>query len=107
MEIAAVGKSSSRRRDWLTAGALAVIAFGVFVPRIDCGFVNFDDPFYVQNVPIVTNGLSGEGFRWAFSTARLGNWHPLTWLSLQLDAEIWEDTGTLPSIPGHFIEEMC
>ena len=29
--------------------------------------------------------------RWAFTTFTQANWHPLTWLSLQLDASIWGD----------------
>jgi hypothetical protein len=27
---------------------------------------------------------------WAFSTGQTGNWHPLTWLSLMLDAEFFD-----------------
>jgi tetratricopeptide (TPR) repeat protein len=102
MELAAGRSSSHRRRDWLTAVALAAITLAVFIPALDCGFVSFDDPSYVKNVPIVTRGLSGEGFRWAFATYRMGNWHPLTWLSLQLDAELWQAAGGKEMDPRAF-----
>jgi protein O-mannosyl-transferase len=45
----------------------------------------YDDPVYVSENPYVTQGLTWESFRWALNTGYFGNWHPLTWLSLQLD----------------------
>jgi tetratricopeptide (TPR) repeat protein len=79
----------SRVRDALAAAALACIAFAAFSPAIDYKFVGLDDPVYVSDNPLVTRGLSREGFVWAFTTFRLANWHPLTWLSLQLDATLF------------------
>ena len=38
--------------------------------------------------PEVLAGLTAHGAAWAFTTSREANWHPLTWLSLMLDAEI-------------------
>jgi tetratricopeptide (TPR) repeat protein len=77
------------RRGWLAAAALAGITFAAFAPSLRCDFINFDDPFYVRNNPQVQGGLSREDIGWAFTTYRMGNWHPLTWLSLQLDASLW------------------
>jgi Flp pilus assembly protein TadD len=77
-------------RDWLVAVALAGIAFAVFSPSLQCPFVNYDDPEYVIANPRVTSGLTADNLRWAFTTSYMGNWHPLTWLSLQLDARLWE-----------------
>ena len=34
-------------------------------------------------------GLCLAGLRWAFTTFAQSNWHPLTWLSLQLDAQLF------------------
>jgi tetratricopeptide (TPR) repeat protein len=79
----------SSRRDWLAAGALAAITFAVFFPALSAGFVDYDDPLYVSNNPDVKAGLSAAGIRWAFTTYHAANWHPLTWLSLQLDATLW------------------
>jgi hypothetical protein len=45
--------------------------------------------YLVRNEHVRT-GLSWPNFAWAFaSTREAGNWHPLTWLSLQLDASLY------------------
>jgi len=53
------------------------------------GFVNLDDRVYVSENPMVLEGLSPAGTLWAFTTFASANWHPLTWLSLQLDAQLF------------------
>jgi tetratricopeptide (TPR) repeat protein len=77
------------RPKWPAAAALAGVAIAAFYPALSSGFVNLDDSIYVTQTPPVTRGLSGEGILWAFTTFAAGNWHPLTWLSLQLDASLW------------------
>jgi tetratricopeptide (TPR) repeat protein len=77
-------------RHWLVALALAGVTLVAFAQALWCGFVNYDDPDYVTKNEHVTAGLSAEGVRWAFTTFKNGNWHPLTWLSLQLDATLWK-----------------
>ncbi len=52
-------------------------------------FVTLDDPEYVYANPHVTSGLSFANLRWAFTTGEQANWHPLTWLSLQLDVALF------------------
>jgi hypothetical protein len=56
-----------------------------------CGhpFVDLDDPLYVEANPDVLNGLNLRSIGWAFTTWTAANWHPLTWLSLQLDASLF------------------
>jgi tetratricopeptide (TPR) repeat protein len=81
--------AESSRRNWLIAGSLAVLAFVVFIPALDAKFVNFDDKDYVEENPGVTDGLSSTSIEWAFTTFHNANWHPLTWLSLQLDASLF------------------
>jgi Flp pilus assembly protein TadD len=85
--------SPRHRLPYLREGLVAIVLAGVtvatFLPALGCGFVNFDDPDYVTQNRHVTSGLSAEGTRWAFTTFTNGNWHPLTWLSLQLDASLW------------------
>lgn len=63
---------------------LAAIAF-VYAPTAGFEFVNWDDDQYIVENPHVLGGLSGSNIRWAFTTTRVANWHPLTWLSHQLD----------------------
>lgn len=54
-------------------------------------FVAYDDLSYVVQNRFVRNGLSWEGVRWAFSSLNGGvsYWHPLTWVSHQIDVEIY------------------
>ncbi|MCA9037776.1 MAG: tetratricopeptide repeat protein [Planctomycetaceae bacterium] len=55
-------------------------------------FVNFDDGTYVSENPHVRSGLTWANLVWAFSRESVqgsANWHPLTWWSLMLDAEIY------------------
>jgi tetratricopeptide (TPR) repeat protein len=77
----------------LAAAALGGLTFAAFVPALRCGFVNFDDPQYVTKNRRVKDGLSAGGAAWAFITFENANWHPLTWLSLQLDATLWKGPG--------------
>ena len=81
---------------WRTAGrpapvcALLVVAtLGAFWPAIHAGFVNYDDPVYVTANRHVQSGLSLESIRWAFANLDAGFWHPLTWLSLLLDCQLF------------------
>jgi tetratricopeptide (TPR) repeat protein len=53
------------------------------------GFVSYDDNDYVYENPHVLNGLTEDGVIWAFTTNRSANWHPLTWLSLMLDCQLF------------------
>jgi tetratricopeptide (TPR) repeat protein len=66
---------------------LAVLA--TFWPALGNGFVNYDDDLYVTRNPWVQRGLSWDSVRWAVTTDAAGNWHPVTWLSHQLDWELW------------------
>jgi tetratricopeptide (TPR) repeat protein len=70
------------------SAALVTLVGFVFLQVARFGFVNFDDPRYVASNPIVQQGLTWRGLRWALTTFHTGNWHPLTWLSLMADVEI-------------------
>jgi Tfp pilus assembly protein PilF len=89
MRPATVLHESRFRREWLAAAVLAGATFAAFVPALRCEFVNFDDPQYVTKNPHVSTGLAAANVRWAFTTFENANWHPLTWLCLQLDASLW------------------
>ncbi len=68
-------------------GFLLLATVAVFGRAVRYGFVNFDDPLYVSETRQVTDGLSLQGIGWAFTAVHSDNWHPLTWLSLMLDAQ--------------------
>ena len=55
----------------------------------DFSFVNLDDNRYVYDNGHVTQGLTRETVAWAFTSLEYDNWHPLTWLSLMLDRQIF------------------
>ena len=66
---------------------LAVLITVVFWPVQHAGFVNYDDDEYVTANPHVLGGLTVRGVVWAFTAYHSDNWHPLTWLSHELDCE--------------------
>jgi Tfp pilus assembly protein PilF len=77
------------RVELLVAAAVAVLTLLVYARSYGFEFVKYDDPVYVVYNPHVETGLTADGVRWAFTTFDCGNWHPLTWLSLQLDATLY------------------
>src|SRR3974377_679697 len=68
---------------------LAAITWAVFGRTQGFDFVNYDDNAYVYENPVVPNGLTWTGFRWAFTRIYTFNWHPLTWLSHMLDCQLY------------------
>src|SRR5262249_21560954 len=50
---------------------------------------NLDDNVYVEFNGRVAGGLTADNIAWAFRTYHARNWHPLVWLSLQLDADLY------------------
>lgn len=68
---------------------LAAVTVAAYWGVWRCGFVNFDDQTYVFENPRVTAGLSLANVQWALTTGECANWHPLTWLSLMLDASLF------------------
>ncbi len=73
----------------LLALVLAGAALWAFLPAVDNGFVDYDDPDYVTANPHVSQGLTWRTVQWAFFNTRAANWHPLTWISHQLDCELF------------------
>jgi hypothetical protein len=64
----------------------------IYGRALEYPFSNLDDPAYIASNPLVRNGLSLAGIRWAFGFD-VWLWHPLTIVSLMLDADIarWVD----------------
>jgi tetratricopeptide (TPR) repeat protein len=88
------------------AAGLFVVTFAAFAPSLGCGFINFDDPFYVTKNAHVDGGLTPEGVRWAFTATRPFYWHPLTWLSLELDASLWPKADGKPNPFGFHLTNV-
>jgi protein O-mannosyl-transferase len=77
------------QRAVLAAGLLTAVTLAGFWPVLHNGFVNFDDPPYVTANLHVRTGLSWGNVAWAFRSNETANWHPLTWLSHMLDAQLF------------------
>jgi len=72
--------------------ALAILTVITFWSLKDCGFTNFDDNIYVYENAYVQSGLNWNSIGKAFSSElvkKSGHWHPVTWLSLMLDYQIF------------------
>src|SRR5579863_10551252 len=69
--------------------ALALATLVVYAQTFRYGFVLYDDDQYVFENPMVKAGLSASGVGWALTTFYYANWHPLTWISYMLDAQLF------------------
>ncbi len=78
-------------RPVLVGLALCIATAATYWPVTNYPFINYDDPIYVTENPHVLAGLTWQNIAWAFTTAHASNWHPLTWLSLMLDRELYGD----------------
>lgn len=78
-----------RGKPVLIATLLAIATVAAYFSVVTCGFISFDDKGYVYNNPHVRQGISWQGWCYAWTTFDCGNWHPLTWLSLELDSTLW------------------
>lgn len=72
--------------------ALALLTLIAYAPVVGNQFFEvLDDDMYVTHNPAVLSGLSTDGLKWAVTTLYANNWHPLTWISLQIDASLYGD----------------
>lgn len=78
-----------RSRNTYLYVALAVLTAVVYWQVQSHGFVAADDTEYITKNPIVQEGLTWKGVAWAFTTGYTGYAHPLTWLSLMLDCQLF------------------
>jgi tetratricopeptide (TPR) repeat protein len=71
------------------AALLAALTLAVYWPVVGCDFIHFDDHLYYASNPHVQAGLTWRGLLWSFQVGYAFYWHPLTWLSHMLDAELF------------------
>ena len=71
------------------SAALAVMTLAVFGWTCGNEFVNYDDGLYVVDNPHVREALTLDGVRWALIAFHAATYQPLTWLSLQIDAQVY------------------
>lgn len=89
----------SYRQRYLPALLLFLTTVAVFSPACFNGFIDaYDDELYLTLNSMVQRGVTLDGIRWAFTTLHAANWHPLAWLSHQLDVQLF---GMVPF--GHHV----
>jgi hypothetical protein len=79
----------SWRHDTFLCTALFIGTVVLFLPATRNWFISYDDQFYIYSNPDVQAGLTRGTFVWAFTTFDAANWHPLTWLSIALDCQLF------------------
>jgi tetratricopeptide (TPR) repeat protein len=75
----------------LTNLLLVLFTLALFSQVRQFEFINFDDPAYITQNPIVQQGLTSEGLSWAFKKLHGDDtyWHPVTWISHMLDCQLF------------------
>ena len=86
------------RTRWLLALTLVALTLALFWPATRYGFIRFDDDRYVLDNPIVRQGLTMHGIRWAMTSVYELWWLPLLWISYMADISLF---GTGPF--GHHL----
>ena len=80
---------NSRKQKLIVYIALTVVTLAVFWQVNHYDFINIDDNIYVTGNSHIQSGITLDGFRWAFSSTYAEFWHPLTWLSLMFDYQLY------------------
>lgn len=68
---------------------LLVLTIAAYWPTFSNGFVNFDDPRYILQNPLIAKGLDPRQVALAFRSTIEANWHPLTWISHMADVQFF------------------
>jgi protein O-mannosyl-transferase len=77
-----------RARKSVLAIVIVIATLAAYAAITRAGFISLDDPGYFAENDLVRRGLTTEGFWWALRAGEMSNWHPLTWLSYMLDAQV-------------------
>jgi len=78
-----------RRTILSVCAILAIVIFAIYAQTLRHDYVAYDDDVFVTGNPVVQAGLTAAGVAWAFTTSHGANWQPLTWLSYELDTQIF------------------
>ena len=84
-----IARLTSSERSLIIAALLALSVMAVYWQVRNHEFVTFDDNIYVYENKMVLSGLNWSSIIWAFTTGTQANWHPLTWLSIMVDYELF------------------
>jgi tetratricopeptide (TPR) repeat protein len=80
----------------VAAATIVVTILVVYARSLTYPFTNFDDFDYIVDNRHINTGLTLANIRWALTAMYASNWHPLTWISHQLDVSLFGvDAGKL------------
>ncbi|MRS03881.1 hypothetical protein EG832_11780, partial [bacterium] len=68
---------------------LVIITLPIYLQVATFDFIKYDDNSYVENNPIISNGITFDAIKKAFTSVRSANWHPLTWISHMIDVHFF------------------
>jgi tetratricopeptide (TPR) repeat protein len=85
----------------VVCAVLALVTVLTFQGVRNNGFLTYDDMDYVGQNHEVHQGLTAQSIEWAFTTSRVSNWHPLTWILHMVD---WSLYGKNPA--GHHMTNV-
>jgi tetratricopeptide (TPR) repeat protein len=89
-------------RDLALCAGLILITVIAYWGIWNAQFVYYDDPDYIQNNLHMRHGLTWDNVVWAFTSGEQANWHPLTWLSHLLDAQLYG----ISNAAGHHVTAL-
>ena len=82
--------SSAQKRSLVLCLLLALLTLALYNSVSRHPFLNFDDDRYITENQHVRAGLTWPSVAWAFTSFEESNWHPLTWISHELDYQIFK-----------------
>lgn len=77
----------NRNKNSLLLTGILIVTFLAFIPALFNGFVEWDDPSYIRD-NILLRHFSLKNLKAIFATYQMGNYHPLTILSYNLEYQI-------------------
>lgn len=90
------------QRQWTAVGlsfGMVLLVLAIYGQVAQSRFTVCDDNVYVFENPMVRQGLTWEGVKWAFGEPHAGNWHPLTWISHMIDWDLFKGWEKRPDKP--------
>ncbi len=94
---------SSGRLSVVVSVGLVLLTLLAYSPLWDNDFISLDDGTNILHNAGVVNGLTLGNLAWAWTTYLDGGWIPVTWMSLQVDADVsaWlqESSKRIPLAP--------
>jgi len=82
-------RDTPMRRQVFICLILIVVTLAAFWQVRNHEFVHLDDHEHITENRHLYQGMTLEGVVWAFSFTDVAYWHPMTWLSLMLDYELY------------------